>query len=263
MKKGFLDINTNKFRKVAVVLALTMLIFSKSVAGGNDSLKQRNSSAYSLFPNGNFISDDGSLLINGSSGRPLWSEVPLAVKPVKIPFGAPEYSFVKPVRLALVSGVAFSTLGGLYLYLKNVWWKDQARTFHLNREGDYTYALNADKFGHFYATILLADGFGTGLQWAGVNHQSSLLYGAALGSFVQLVAEMADGFAPAWGFSLGDAGADVVGAFYPFLQSVFPVLKNFNFKLSYWPTRDSYYKSRQMLVNKGGWTLLDDYEGQT
>ena len=48
--------------------------------------------------------------------------------------------------------------------------------------------------------------------------------------------EIEDGYGANWGFSPGDAIADVVGASYYLGQYYFPVLKHIQPRVSYWPT---------------------------
>jgi hypothetical protein len=238
-----------------------MMVVSESPAGENDSLKQHQNNVSQLHFSGNFIGQATSLLKQTNEDL-LWRDVPWMLKQVEIAPCAPEYSFVKLGRVAIVTGVAISTIADAYIYMKEAWWKDMSRTFHFSGKSDYQYALNMDKVGHFFASNLLSDGFGASLRWAGVDYQRSLLCGAALGSFVEFVQEIVDGFAPWWGFSLGDMGSNVVGAFYPAVQSWIPVLKNFTFKGSYWPTKDSYPK-RVAASRNQQFVFLDDYEGQT
>jgi hypothetical protein len=156
-------------------------------------------------------------------------------------------------KLAFVGVGTAGTMAVIHVYQKNAWWSGQRRSFHV--VNDWEYALNIDKIGHFYGANLISNLFSSSLQWAGIESKKSLIYGALLGSIFGLYVEFEDGFATDWGFSPGDAGADLLGAWYPVAQEYFPILKNFNFKWSYIPT--SQLKSGKKKI------FIDDHEGQT
>ena len=163
-------------------------------------------------------------------------------------------------RLGIVSGTSLAFLGGFYLRMKTAWWNDASRKFHISY--DDKYVKNIDKVGHLYGAILFTEGFGLGLEWAGLDEESSLLYGGILSTIVYTGIEIKDGFAPYWGFDPGDMAADLIGAFYPYLQTQVPFLKDFNFKWSYWPSGNPYF-SHIDGVNQNDQFFTDDYEGQT
>jgi hypothetical protein len=246
----------------AILLVLSLVLVLKSVAGEADSLKKLNAPPYPLSLYGSPYNHATSMLVTGYHDESSRFAIPLALGPVLAPSSPPEYSFVRPARLAIVTGVAVSAMADAYIYMKNAWWRDQTRSFHFNPKNDYLYALNIDKLGHFCASGVLSDGFASSLRWAGIDCTKSLIYGAALASFVEIVQEVVDGFAPGWGFSLGDAGSDIVGSLYPVAQSWIPFLENFTFKWSYWPTKDSNPRRAAAAQNQG-FVFLDDYEGQT
>ncbi|HXX63122.1 MAG TPA: hypothetical protein VEO56_04915, partial [Bacteroidota bacterium] len=62
-----------------------------------------------------------------------------------------------------------------------------------------------------------------------------------------------------YGFSPGDAFSNIVGATVPLAQETFPVLKNFSFKYSYWPSQG--YLNE--LHSGQARAFLDDYQGTT
>lgn len=163
-------------------------------------------------------------------------------------------------RMALVGGTSLAFLGGFYYRMKTAWWNNGTGRFHFSY-GD-KYAKNLDKLGHFYGAILFTEGFGLGLKWAGLDEESSLLYGGILSTIVYGGIEVKDGFAPYWGFDPADMAADVVGAIYPYLQTQIGFLRDFNFKWSYWPSKSPYFTKIDG-VNQNDQFFTDDYEGQT
>ncbi len=163
-------------------------------------------------------------------------------------------------RLGIVSGTSLAFLGGFYLRMKTAWWKDDSRKFHFSY--DDKYVKNVDKVGHLYGAVLFTEGFGLGLRWSGLDEESSLLYGGILSTIVYTGIEIKDGFAPYWGFDPGDMAADLIGAFYPYLQTQVSFLKDFNLKWSYWPSTSPYF-SHIDGVNQNDQFFTDDYEGQT
>ncbi len=165
-------------------------------------------------------------------------------------------SRVDPGRLACVGTLTLATVVGVHLYQQHAWWQGPRAPFRF--ENDWDYALNIDKLGHAYGAYLLSHLFGYALQWSGVRRAPSILYGSLLGLGYQLYVEVEDGFHKEYGFSPGDAIADVSGAMVPLLQETFPVLKSFALKWSYFPSQEylDALKQQQSRV------FIDDYEGQ-
>lgn len=146
--------------------------------------------------------------------------------------------------------------GGAFIighgFLNNMWWKGEKSSFHFNWKEDWSYALGADKAGHFYFPYLVTNIYSQLFQWSGIEENKSYIYSAALGMSYQTYIEIRDGFSKQYGFSWGDFGADALGAGYPLLQNQLPLLKNFNLKISFYPSN----KFRQH-SNKA---IIDDYE---
>jgi len=157
-----------------------------------------------------------------------------------------------PLRFSIV---AVPTLGGFvvgHVLLNNIWWKGTRVPFHFNFQEDWKYALGADKFGHFYFPYLVTDVYRRAFMWSGIDSMSSLYYAAGLGLLYQTYIEVRDGFSQQYGFSFGDFTADVLGAAYPIAQDHWPVLRNFNWQISFHPSslyRSGYYSA-----------IIDDYE---
>ena len=170
---------------------------------------------------------------------------------------AQDTTHVHPVRLAIVSGVTLGTVIPVHIYQRNAWWQGPRAPFGF--QNDWQYALNIDKLGHMYSGYLLARLFGYSLLWSGFTEQSSTFYGSVLGLSYQLYVEVEDGFHTYYGFSPGDAFADMIGATIPLAQQTFPVLKNFSLKYSYFPST-TYIND----INAGQQrAFIDDYQGMT
>lgn len=155
-------------------------------------------------------------------------------------------------KLALVGGV---TAGGFiygHAIQSDLWWKGEKSDFHINTHSDYTYALNADKAGHFYFPYLATNIYEQAFRWTGMDSASSLYTAAALALSYQTYIEIRDGFSKEWGFSWGDAAANTLGAGFPVAQYHVPVLKNFTFKTSFFPSEKFKAGSNRF--------IFDDYE---
>ncbi|MGC8896773.1 MAG: DUF2279 domain-containing protein [Bacteroidota bacterium] len=158
-------------------------------------------------------------------------------------------------RLAFIGGTSLAVGVGVHIYQNRAWWLGTRAPFHV--ENDWSYAMNFDKIGHFWAAELLSSIYADLYKWAGVERKQALLYSAATGFLYELYVEIEDGLHRDWGFSPGDAFGDVLGAFYPILQEQFPFLQNFSLKWSYLPNRE--YLDRYGTNH----AFIDDYQGTT
>ena len=156
-------------------------------------------------------------------------------------FGQQDTSKVNFGRLSITGGSALAVLGGSYAYINNAWWSDQSNDFHFDDGSDLRYAKNIDKGGHFFGGILVADLFQSSLEWSGIKEKPSYLYGAAMGSFIQLSIEIKDAYAPLWGFSVWDFGAGTIGAFVPYFERYSPLGEYVDFKFSYYKRSNLYW----------------------
>jgi hypothetical protein len=163
-------------------------------------------------------------------------------------------------RVGIVSGATISILGGLYYRWKTAWWNNGSAKFHFLYNDSY--AKDLDKIGHMTGGLFIAETFGVGLKWAGLDDESSMLYGALLSTLVYTGVELKDGFAPEWGFDPVDLGASVAGAFFPYAQKKIPFLNNFTVKYSYWPSNSPFYKYLGS-TSQNNQFFNDDYEGET
>ncbi len=161
---------------------------------------------------------------------------------------------IKTKSLLIYGGLTLAAGIGVHIYQSNAWWRNQNSHFHF--ENDNKYALQIDKYGHYYGAYLLGHIFSSTLEASNLDLESSYQYGALLSFLFQMYVEVEDGFGPNWGFSPGDAAADLLGSTYFLSQYYFPVLHNFQPRLSYWPTE-------KVLSGKTNAIIIDDYEGQT
>ena len=163
---------------------------------------------------------------------------------------------INPTRLAIVGGLTLGTVTAIHIYQRNAWWLGPSSDFWF--VNDWHVARNVDKLGHMYGAYLACNAFDYALQWSGIERHRSEVYGAMLAFAFQLYVETEDGFHTNYGFSPGDAIADIVGAMIPLAQTTFPVLENFRLKWSYFPSKTY----RDALAEGQARTFIDDYEGQ-
>lgn len=160
--------------------------------------------------------------------------------------------------LGVFAASAIPAAIGTSTYLLNnqaFWTYSAVAPFHLSN--DAPYSMHIDKFAHFYFSAIGSNAIGQGYAIAGVAEKTAAWLGAGLTFGIGLLVEAEDarhGNDPQYGFSLGDAGADLVGSALPLLQYYFPELRRVQPKMSIWQS-DAYkagaYKS-----------IADDYESQ-
>ncbi len=155
-------------------------------------------------------------------------------------------------RLGFVGGVTAAAFVYGYGIQNTMWWKGTKSHFHTNWQQDWTYAMGSDKFGHFYFAHLVANVYSQLFEWCGINHKKSLLYGASFAFAYQTFIEIRDGFSRDYGFSWGDFTANVMGASLPLLKEKNKFLRDFEFKISYFPSERFRHNSNRY--------ILDDYE---
>jgi hypothetical protein len=167
---------------------------------------------------------------------------------------APDSSITNPdpLKLSIIGGV---TTGGFiygHILSSELWWKGEKSNFHFEWNYDWSYALGSDKFGHFYFPYLAVNLYTQAFEWAGLNRKQSMWYSASIALLYQTYVEIKDGFSAQWGFSWGDFAANTAGALYPLLQENSELLRNINFKMSYYPS--------ERFRNNSHKAIIDDYE---
>ncbi|MCB0395950.1 MAG: DUF2279 domain-containing protein [Flavobacteriales bacterium] len=168
---------------------------------------------------------------------------------------------VNYIRFGGVCVAAASTLGASYIHLQNTWWKETQQGFHFDTGADLKYAVNLDKFGHFFGGVIASDIYSRSLKWCHFSERKCLWYGAGFGVFVQMAIEVKDAFAPRWGFSYWDVISGSVGSLYPVGQHYFPFLAATQPKLSYYKRTNRYFDTVNPHARKNAWN--DDYINQT
>lgn len=160
-------------------------------------------------------------------------------------------------HVALVGTVIPVTITGVYVYLNNVWWKEQRVPFHITDDAELRYALNLDKAGHFISSYFVSDVFADVLQVTGLQRKHALWGGAALSIINSTIVELKDAYSPYWGFSKFDMLANITGAILPVLQYHIPAVQHVHFSWSYDFSNPSYYKSMPGHEDK---SFIDDYD---
>jgi hypothetical protein len=208
-----------------------------------------DSAVATVLPDAREAADDGALKVESRDQR-----VDSIAAPVPFDGYDVNVSHWQWDRALIVGGVLGATVTGIHIYQQNAWWKDQRTSFHFQEDG--TYALNVDKVGHFYGGAVGTFLGRKSLEWSGASKTTALWGGFALGALFELYVEFEDGFARDWGFSPGDATADVLGAAWPLAQHYVPGLEHLHPKFSYWP-------SKAFREGRHDGNMIDDYEGQT
>lgn len=156
--------------------------------------------------------------------------------------------------IAAASLLPVAVMGGA-LYQNYVsFWKDGDRVpFHFSN--DPPYALHNDKLGHAWFTSSSADLFRLAYREAGLKASTAAWLGSSVALTTELLVEIADAYRtgkPYFGFSPGDAVADLVGASLPLIRHYAGDEYVPEFKLSTWPSSVLHAYS----------SILDDNESQ-
>lgn len=133
------------------------------------------------------------------------------------------------------------------------WWKGNYRTFRYGNDGFLNnYSLGVDKAGHFYTSYFYFQSLYEFMEWGGFDEQTKVLTSIAIPAFYALSIELNDGFT-FFSFSGYDLTANLAGIGYGVLQRKFPVLQNFKFKWSYYPSGTIPLDNKFIIAN--------DYDG--
>lgn len=114
-------------------------------------------------------------------------------------------------RTWAIGALTTAGYGGSFLFLSQAWYKDYPRTsFHtFDDNGEW---LQIDKVGHAWTAYHTSRLTTNMWRWAGVSPNNALLLGTGSSLLYMLSIEYLDGRSAEWGWSWGDAGADVFGA---------------------------------------------------
>lgn len=166
---------------------------------------------------------------------------------------------INPNRIAFSIASTLVVSAGSYYAVKTAWWREEAKDFHFDKGLDLIYSSNLDKFAHFYGGTVIQDIYYRSLRWSNMDEVPALWTSFGFSVFVQAMIEMKDGYAHQWGFSLYDMLYGTLGSSYRLFQYKFPILQDFNFKLSYYEIEDDYDPWRANKFDE----VIEDYPNQT
>ena len=93
-----------------------------------------------------------------------------------------------------IGGTTLGVVGGLWWYLENTWWAEDARGFRVDFNRDLRYANNLDKMGHYVGGIMTADLYYDAFRWMGMDERKAAWWGFGFGTGLQMAIEIKDGF---------------------------------------------------------------------
>ena len=168
-------------------------------------------------------------------------------------------------RIYYISGFDGLALAGVYAAHIKPWWSGQKTGMRFKFDFYNNYWLEMDKFGHFYANIQVAKLSAALFQFAGVSRRRALWIGFGNTTLLYTAFELTDAGFQDWGFSVPDYIANLLGASYPLAQEYLPVLRHFNFKISYFPSKyfrnEKYRKSPGFIRYEPYHYVAGDYDG--
>ena len=168
-------------------------------------------------------------------------------------------SNISASRVIISTAGLAAAITALHIYQYNAWWKNERIGFHVIE--DASYQADFDKAGHTFGAYYSSHFFDEAFQWTGMDSSLSTLFGALSGAIWEYYVEIEDGFARDWGFSRGDAKADLTGATFYLLRNRIPFLRNFNYKWFYVPT-DKLLKNQPDIPGQSV-NFIEDYGGQS
>jgi hypothetical protein len=186
---------------------------------------------------------------------------PTSILDTSIPVAKVDDEGVSWLRTGVVVGGIASVFTILHIYQSNAWWKDNRTAFHVIEDADYQ--ADFDKFGHAFGGYYTSVFFDASYRWAGMDSARASLMGALSGALYEFYVEMEDGFAGGWGFSRGDAKADLAGATFYLLNQRVPFLRNFRYKWLYTPTNKLLDNHPDVASPGHDVNFIEDYGGQT
>ncbi|MCX7879502.1 MAG: YfiM family protein [Ignavibacteria bacterium] len=164
-------------------------------------------------------------------------------------------SKIKPIPLAIFSATYVGVFTLQHILQLNTIWKNLGE-FHIME--DKNYALNVDKFGHFYGAFLSSYVLSQTLLECGLSYNWAMGVGAFLGLGYSTYVEILDGFAVEWGFSPSDFYSDLAGGLFFLGYAYLPFFQNFTPKFMYLPPK--WFNSHSRKPSK---MFIDDYSAHT
>ncbi len=164
-------------------------------------------------------------------------------------------------RLMLVGTTGAVGFTGAMIGLNNLWYANEPRSsFHFfNDNADW---LQMDKAGHAFSGYQISRLSYQAVRWSGVSEKSSVWAGAGFAMLFLTGIEVLDGFSDAWGFSVGDAAANVAGSALFVGQQLAWKDQRISLKYSYSHSGLAHYRP-ETLGASAAERMLKDYNGQT
>jgi len=157
------------------------------------------------------------------------------------------------------------SVAGLYpvsmYWLYTQWYQNYPRSsFHFfNDAGEW---LQMDKAGHMLDSYTVGKVGFRAMQWAGMENNKAIWYGAGIGYAFQTTLEVFDGFSSEWGFSVSDIAANTVGTAILISQQLAWNEQRFGLKYSFHQSDYSHYRPNELGKNLPE-NILKDYNGLT
>lgn len=183
------------------------------------------------------------------------------IDPITVPAYATGKTEINWTKFGFATGSLAGGIAALHVYQANAWWSGQRGGFHLYDDPDYK--DNIDKAGHAFGGYYSAHFFDEAFTWSGFNELQSAALGATCAALWELYIEIEDGFARDWGFSRGDAIADVVGASFYFFRKQVPYMDNLKYKWFYWPSEQMLNNRPDIAAPGHNMNFIEDYAGQS
>ena len=164
-------------------------------------------------------------------------------------------------RLVFATTTTAVGYGATVIGLNELWYKDYPRSdFHFFN--DNAIWMQMDKAGHALTSYQLGRAGYEVMKWTGTSDKSALWIGGNLGLFFLTTVEIMDGYSDEWGFSTGDALANLSGTGLFIGQELLWNEQRMSLKFSYSPSEYAQYRP-ETLGSTGLESMLKDYNGQT
>jgi hypothetical protein len=163
----------------------------------------------------------------------------------------------------LTSVIVTESVGytGLMVGLYQMWYKPYLGS-NFNFFNDNDEWLQVDKIGHGVTAYYVGLAGMDALRWSGVENRKAIIYGGSLGLIFQTSLEVFDGFSSEWGFSTGDALANIGGTSALIGQEFLWDEQRIKLKFSVHQTEYALYRPSVFGSNVSE-RFFKDYNGQT
>lgn len=169
-------------------------------------------------------------------------------------------------RKWVVGGATIAGYGGSFVFLNTAWYQDYPRSpFHFfDDNGEWQ---QVDKIGHAWTAYQASRVTSALWRWAGASPKQAIWLGTGTSLLYMLSIEYLDGRSAEWGWSWGDAGADIFGAALFSTQEWAWRDQRIGLKFSAWPKHlhepDLKSRADNLFGRSFPEKLLKDYNAQT